>query len=125
MYHEIFETRQRGISFLRNHILKKIKNVGILLLYTKMGRKKSRCAYTVILIMLCKHLQVRGTSDRNNINIFRLKNRKKTRVCQMQKCSIRVIKISETKPRHHEGRITNYNFTLEQFTIVSIAILFL
>lgn len=55
----------------QNHILKKLKNIGILLLY-KIGRKL-RYIYIIILIMLYKHIQVRTISNKDNINIFYLK----------------------------------------------------
>lgn len=55
----------------QNHILKKLKNIGILLLY-KIGRKL-RYIYIIILIMLYKHVQVRTISNKDNINIFYLK----------------------------------------------------
>lgn len=55
----------------KNHILKKLKNIGILLLY-KIGRKL-RYIYIIILIMLYKHIQVRTISNKDNINIFYLK----------------------------------------------------
>lgn len=56
------------VNHAQNHILKKLKNIGILLLY-KIGRKL-RYIYIVILIMLYKHIQVRTISNKDNINIF-------------------------------------------------------
>lgn len=60
--------KRHEVNHTQNHILKKLKNIGILLLY-KIGRKL-RYIYIIILIMLYKHIQVSTISNKDNVNIF-------------------------------------------------------